>query len=189
MSVTNRALGRLRTIVKSQSHFFACGGEIPISPELKNNPSLALQQSNSLPAASNGLKPVDIRWDMVKSRVEKPSSMPSLSCAKLTLPLTQEGDVRFAQLLKDCQPATFGRGGEDVYDESYRKALKMDPTSFCTTFDPYSLGIVDTIAQVLLPSALDSTTNRAVKAELYKLNVNRPKRQPGATEGRGELLT
>jgi hypothetical protein len=73
--------------------------------------------------------------------------------------------------LDGTQPATFGRGREDVYDETYRKALKMDTTAFCSTFDPYSLGIVDTIAQVLLPSIVDSSTHRSVRAELYKLNV------------------
>ncbi|KAJ2980851.1 hypothetical protein NUW58_g6836 [Xylaria curta] len=60
---------------------------------------------------------------------------------------------------------------DDTYDESYRRALKMDPTAFCTTFDPYSVGIIDAVAQVLLPSVSGSTTHRGVRAELYKLNV------------------
>lgn len=65
-----------------------------------------------------------------------------------------------------------GLAGQDVYDETYRKALKMNPEEFCSTFDPYSLGIVDSVAQTLLPSFLDSTTHRAVEAKLYKLNAS-----------------
>jgi hypothetical protein len=33
-----------------------------------------------------------------------------------------------------CQPATFGVNKEDVLDESYRKAGKMDVTDFATNF-------------------------------------------------------
>lgn len=94
-------------------------------------------------------------------------------CRKVTLPVTGETDTDgLASLVQDCQPATFGLGGQDVYDEAYRKALKMDPTAFCSTVDPYSLGIVDTVAQLLLPSFLESSTHRAVEARLYKLNVS-----------------
>ncbi|TQV90386.1 oxidoreductase, 2OG-Fe(II) oxygenase family protein [Cordyceps javanica] len=92
------------------------------------------------------------------------------ACAKLSLP-TVQGEAGLDRLLQHARPATFGRGGQDVYDESYRKALQMDPATFCTTFEPYSVGIIDAVAQVLLPSVSDSTTHRAVRAELYKLNI------------------
>lgn len=39
------------------------------------------------------------------------------------------------QLLQDCQPATFGKGKEEVFDEEHRKAGKMDVTDFCTNFN------------------------------------------------------
>ncbi len=59
-----------------------------------------------------------------------------------------------------------------MYDETYRKALKMDSTQFCTTFNPYSLGIIHTVESMLLP-AVDGqmSAGRSVRAELYKLNV------------------
>ncbi|KAK6858062.1 hypothetical protein PG995_005761 [Apiospora arundinis] len=97
------------------------------------------------------------------------------ACTKLNLPLIPGagvgGETSLKRLVQHCQPATFGRGGKDVYDESYRRAGKMDPTAFCTTFDPYTAGIIDTVAQVLLPSVYDSVTHRGVRAELYKLNI------------------
>jgi hypothetical protein len=55
------------------------------------------------------------------------------------------------QLVKDCQPATFGFEGEDVLNEKIRKAGKLEATKFSTSFNPYDFGIVDTIAQALLP--------------------------------------
>lgn len=75
------------------------------------------------------------------------------------------------KLVEDCQPASFGYKGEDVIDESYRKAAKLDCTAFSTDFCPYKLGIIDTIAQVLLPNAGSDLGTKGVKAELYKLNV------------------
>jgi hypothetical protein len=68
-------------------------------------------------------------------------------------------------LYRTCKPATFGRNGENVFDETYRKAGKMDLTAFSTLFDPRSLGIHDQIIQGLF------TRDRGVEMELYKLNV------------------
>jgi hypothetical protein len=96
----------------------------------------------------------------------------TVSCARITLPFPVGEVANLGQLLQCSQPATFGRSGQDIYDKSYREALQMAPDAFCTDFDPYSLGIIDTVAQVLLPSALDSATHRSVRAELYKLNVS-----------------
>jgi hypothetical protein len=71
------------------------------------------------------------------------------------------------------EPATFSRGGEDVHDEIYRKALKLDPSRFSTNFCPYEKGIVDMIARLLLPRyPFTFSEARTVKAELYKLNVS-----------------
>lgn len=69
-------------------------------------------------------------------------------------------------LYRACKPAEFGRNGENVFDESYRKAGKMDLISFSTLFDPRSLGIHEQVSKALL------TQNYAtMELELYKLNV------------------
>ncbi|KAF8840622.1 hypothetical protein BDN67DRAFT_990258 [Paxillus ammoniavirescens] len=75
------------------------------------------------------------------------------------------GEEELEVLYRACKPATFGRNGEDVLDETYRKAGKMDLTAFSTLFDPRSLGIHDQIIQGLF------TRDRGVQMELYKLNV------------------
>ena len=67
-----------------------------------------------------------------------------------------------------CDPATFGRGNEDVYDESYRKAVKMDASNFVVQFDLAGSGLMRTIEDQLLQS---ETENKYIRAELYKLNV------------------
>lgn len=58
--------------------------------------------------------------------------------------LTHDRFIKFAsptpgqldQLTTACSQVTFGRGNQDVYDESYRKALKMDTKDFTAQFDP-----------------------------------------------------
>ena len=70
----------------------------------------------------------------------------------LILPLQGEEDRKtFNNLLNACTPATFGRGGEDVYDESYRRAGALGVDKFLTDFCPYEAGIIDIVTQILLP--------------------------------------
>lgn len=87
--------------------------------------------------------------------------------SKLSLPCKGD-DPAFQKLIAACDPASFGKGGQDVFDETYRKATKLNQDDFCTDFCPYTLGMVDIINQLLVPS-IDK--KRSVRAELYKLNV------------------
>ncbi|KAI5832897.1 hypothetical protein K523DRAFT_370344 [Schizophyllum commune Tattone D] len=74
------------------------------------------------------------------------------------------------QALSDaCQPASFGMNDTNVYDESYRKARKMDASDFAAKFDPEALGLLDSIWPDFLSDGGD--TNQRVICELYKLNV------------------
>ena len=80
-------------------------------------------------------------------------------------------------LLASCEQATFGKNGEDVLDESYRKAMKLDPEAFPTDFHPSDYGILEAIRQVLLPSMVVGGEGVGIgrqgfRAELYKLNVS-----------------
>ncbi|CAA7266077.1 unnamed protein product [Cyclocybe aegerita] len=76
------------------------------------------------------------------------------------------------KLLADsCQPATFGVGQKDVFDEIYRKAGKMDSANFATQFHPYTCGVVDAIRNTMLSP---QDTDRDLKVEMYKLNVYGP---------------
>lgn len=139
---------------------FACGGEVPIAGNRDTNRSGTIGDRR---VSSS----VDVRWDSTPSEGRL-----------VQFPVAPDSNS-FQQLLLDCQPATFGRGGEDVLDESYRKVGKLDATRFCTSFDPYQCGIVDAVAQVLLPEIpLPSMTGKSVcpehlrvSAELYELNV------------------
>jgi hypothetical protein len=84
------------------------------------------------------------------------------------------GDV-LQELIRDCSPATFDKGEQDVLDSTYRKAGKMDPESFATTFDPDHFGILENVEQILLPSVKNDEKSkphlRKLSATLYKLNV------------------
>ncbi|KAK3984995.1 hypothetical protein QBC44DRAFT_405930 [Cladorrhinum sp. PSN332] len=125
----------------SQRDFvFACGGSIPITT------------------------PFTLRWD------PRDEAKPASHC-KLVVPEEGQSTNRKAidALVADMLPATFGLGGEDVYDEEYRKALQLDPSKFSTNFCPYTSGIIDHVTQILAPGFGDQTSS--VRAELYKLNV------------------
>ena len=72
------------------------------------------------------------------------------------------------KLQEACQPATFGRNDEDVYDETYRKAGKMDADNFMVGFDAERSGLIEAVRTLLFPGEEEK---KRVKAELYKLNV------------------
>lgn len=71
------------------------------------------------------------------------------------------------QLSNACQPATFGVNQKDVYDESYRKAGKLDEENFASKFILQNSGLLDIVRSELL----EGQNNKAITAELYKLNV------------------
>jgi hypothetical protein len=166
--VTYKLLDHLREELQKQTEttIFTCGGTIPIT---KHGEALASDDSR----VSSASEPVTIRWDPLAP--ETPASQ-----AKLVLPLTPKDQRPLINLVNDLEPASFGYKGKDVFDETYRKALKMDTDKFATTFNPYECGIIDGIAQALLPSTPQSEHRRGVRAELYKLNVSLP-RSPAAS--------
>ncbi|KAH8110136.1 hypothetical protein DFH11DRAFT_1622364 [Phellopilus nigrolimitatus] len=98
------------------------------------------------------------------------------------------------RLVRACEPAKFGRNKEDVYDESIRKAGKLDADKFATKIDltgnASGVSILDAIRFGLLDgkqmedtkssepdddweSMSDSLheSTKSIRAELYKLNI------------------
>ena len=164
---------------------FACGGSLPIASEQQQSPpqpadakvspeqpeskerraSVSSTSSHSSLLTVSSCKSVTLRWD------PSDAATPASSC-KLVFPLEPATSANLGKLVTSMAPASFGLGGKDVYDETYRKALKLDPTQFSIDFCPYEYGIIDAIAQVLLPTLNVKLANmRGVRAELYKLNV------------------
>lgn len=70
------------------------------------------------------------------------------------------------ELVKTCQPAPFGRGSETVLDEKNRKAGKLDRSEFATNFCPYETGIIDIVAQLLVPQYKYGKHNRSIKVDV-----------------------
>ena len=99
---------------------------------------------------------------------------------KVCLPVEEDYD-NLEPLMKACSPATFGFKDKDVYDETYRKAVKLDESNCSTNCSPSNFGIIKTIEEMLLPS-LEWCQRHSIKAELYKLNVSRP-RNPSLLHG------
>ena len=130
---------------------FACGGTVPL---------------RDITTGSS----VTIRWDPRNTYTAQ---------SKIDFPLPDHDNFSqqmFQRLLHHCNPATFGVGGRDILDETYRKAAKLDASDFSTNFHPHDCGILDPIQQILLPSTVKGGQGIAigpqgVRAELYKLNV------------------
>ena len=138
---------------------FACGGSVPIA-----DVATSIYGPDQDPFCS----PVRLRWDS-----------DSKTISTISFPPNKDDHLfqgQLGSLLEKCQPATFGIGGQDVLDEGYRKAAKLDASDFVTNFHPHDCGILDSIHQTLLPSLIKGGQGigvgpGGVRAELYKLNV------------------
>ncbi|TFY52149.1 hypothetical protein EVG20_g10684 [Dentipellis fragilis] len=71
-------------------------------------------------------------------------------------------------LSSSCAPAPFGLKNENVLDETYRKAGKMDCSDFSTPLVPERTSLIDIIRAELLEG---EDSKKPIKVELYKLNV------------------
>jgi hypothetical protein len=203
VDVTKEIALQIGNLVSSKSGCFSCGGSVPMvmsegggssasslsaSARSPLDEELTKKPKTKLPEAAAGeldsdqttlSKPVTIRWD-------PPLAQPGESRNARFPPWADGNDTGMAklkELLDHCEPATFGRGSEDVLDESYRKASKLDSSAFASDFCPYTLGIVDTAAELLMPGE-GIGWSRAVKAELYKLNVGYPTTLPSTLRRR-----
>ncbi|RFU25895.1 hypothetical protein B7463_g10442, partial [Scytalidium lignicola] len=155
--VTADLTQKIASLLDSDKGTFSIGGSILIAPP---------HETTTGAAASERTKsaPITLRWD--------PSSAPAGESRNIMFPPTSTHSMeQLETLLRDCQPASFGRGGQDVFDEAYRKASKLDASKFSSDLCPYELGVVDTVAELLMPSAYIAGGSRGVVAELYKLNV------------------
>lgn len=134
----------------------ACGGTIPIAVP-------GTETTSPTPA------PVNIFWSTSDDSVAN----------KLVLPAngaTPESSMDVLQcLIFNCDPASFGRGNQDVMDPEYRKAVKLNSDQFATKSYPVDYGLIEHIEQILLPSICskeDKTHLRKLHAELYRFNVS-----------------
>jgi hypothetical protein len=158
-------LGQLGAAVTAQQAAFCCGGTIQI-----NAARGCIYKHITVDTEPLVSPPIVIRWDLPSGKAIR----------KMTLPAVQ-GTPAISELLNDCSPATFGHKGREVLDQSYRQAVKLDSHQFCTSFNPYDFGIIDAIAQTLLPEVTQVSSDTrtefrehwGVVAELYKLNVSR----------------
>ncbi|KAE8137959.1 hypothetical protein BDV38DRAFT_245960 [Aspergillus pseudotamarii] len=150
---------QLKTFIEGEqtTASYACGGSIPI-----------VQATGPPDKHPRGSGPVNIFW-----------SIGNGSARHVSLPLRADAEDAnpevLQHLINSCGPASFGRGQETVMDLSYRKAGKLDPENFATSFHPAEFGIIETIEKVLLPGTVSEAANRLgsrkIYAELYKMNI------------------
>ncbi|KAF5328286.1 hypothetical protein D9758_018168 [Tetrapyrgos nigripes] len=75
---------------------------------------------------------------------------------------------QLAHLTNVCENATFGRGQQDVFDQSYRKARKLDTSSFISGLErnDHIPEIVNKLTHILIKQ-----NDKVLRSELYKLNI------------------
>jgi len=148
-------LDDLRSVLQGgRTGNFCIGGRIPISP-IGNFPTSSQEGGRRVSS-------VTLRFDT-----------PDGSVSRIQLPLRSDG-LGFDQLLRACTPSSFG--GPEVGE--------LDASHFSTDFHPHDCGIIDTIAQTLLPGVEKPITEGmkgreeqwGVRAELKSLNVCLPSR-------------
>ena len=145
--------------LSSASSNFVCGGDIKVDPT---------HADASGKGSSASCPPVVIRWDGEGTN-------------GIRFPQSLKEESTIAQLLARSEQATFGHGGKDILDESYRKAAKLDNTEFSTNFHPHDYGIIDAIRQTLFSTLVSPASEGqqldahskgfGVIAKLYKLNI------------------
>jgi hypothetical protein len=161
-------LGQLEAAVTAQQAAFCCGGTIQIDAARD-----CIHEHVTVDTEPLVSPPVVIRWDLPSGKAIRKMTLPAVQKARRTSAISE--------LLKDCSPATFGHKGQEVLDPSYRRAVKLDSHQFCTSFSPYDFGVIDAIAQTLLPEIAQVSSGTptefqehwGVVTELYKLNVSR----------------
>lgn len=89
------------------------------------------------------------------------------------------GNATFDELEKltqACEPTNFGLNQEDVLDETYRKAGKLDPESFSLMLDLSQTNLQKIIGDYLLETSLESTqrqiSDRAIQAKRLQYAYN-----------------
>jgi hypothetical protein len=89
---------------------------------------------------------------------------------RFTFPATLQD---MEKLASDCDPATFGVGGEDRFDTEYRSAWKLDKTKFATSFHPFDSDIMEVVKNLLFSGAINlGVFEPILVAQLDKLNVH-----------------
>jgi len=78
-------------------------------------------------------------------------------------------EIQARDLSRACSPATFGLNHQDVLDESYRKAGKLDVGKFSWLFSPASRS--DFTVQLVSGLFPSDSLRKGIRFELYKLNV------------------
>ena len=114
------------------------------------------------------IKPVTLRWDAARD---------STLC-KVTVPSPNDQTSAINELIRSCKPhSTIPTNPQEntIYQRDHvHQVAELDPSSFATDFCPYKSGIIENIAQRLLPGIgqqQEAYQLPRVRAELMKLRV------------------
>lgn len=139
---------KLSVDTNARSATFACGGNVYLKTSVASDGQKDDEGAHK--TSTSETDPIQIRFGESEAGIT------------LILPTASAAWTELQALIDACQPASFGRGGEEVLDEDYRKAGKLDKTGFTTSFCPYEVGIIDVVAQLLLPQTQQDEHLRSI---------------------------
>lgn len=106
------------------------------APTIQDLTASILDSLTTIPFACGGTIPLLNKTDTVQLRYGPQDAGKHLTLPTAASPSGIVGAAALQDLLSACAPATFGLGGQDVLDETYRKAIKLPPTEFLTDSAP-----------------------------------------------------
>lgn len=136
----------------ARSTTFACGGNVPF--KVANETDVVPDKDEAVQA---GINPIQIRFGESGEGIT------------VYFPEGTNASKQLQELIAACQPASFGRGGEAILDENYRRAVKLDTEDFATTFCPYEACIIDVVAQLLLPQIKHDKHLRSIRVSTVRV--------------------
>ncbi|KAJ7604700.1 hypothetical protein DFH06DRAFT_1386838 [Mycena polygramma] len=160
------------------------GNPAPNPPTFEDQLTILRDSLDAQVPYTGGIHPVKaedltIYYDVAGEKNARARLMLRLGGSRIDLGNATAEDL--VALASACDQATFGKDQKDVLDETYRKAGKMDLNKFAARLDVVSSGLIDAISPDLLQG--QDTDTKALRAELYKLNVYAHKDTP-----RGETM-
>jgi hypothetical protein len=168
-NTTMRMLDNLRSVLQGTEGAGNCcvGGRIPIGDGVGGGEFGAEEEKGVV-------APITVRFDKSDGSVARVQFPP--------LPI-RNNESGLEDLLRACSPSSPSLGFGSSRGENQGGAGTLDAKHFSTDFHPHNYGILDTIAQTLLPGINESMKNKGkgggddvqpVRAESIGLQVSSP---------------
>ena len=156
----DKILNELRASLDSdpRSATFACGGSIPFKQADKAD------KGKQIASEVGNVKEVAVPFAIDPVQIFFGQSGKGITA---TIPTADGLSNELLELVAACQTDTSGCSYDDLPDEYDFHVGELDKTEFTTSFCPYTTGIVDVVAQLLVPEVTPKKHLCSLKVHKY----------------------